>query len=1214
MGILQIGTLFEAGVEDSVKASVPGLEQVDQARKRKGWNRQSAAWAEVALTSVASLKQFWRRERIQQDTFIRICQAVGIPDWHTIAELPGTDSPHPKLLQDWGEAPELSFFCGRQTELATLEEWIVRERAKLVTLLGMGGMGKTTLAVKLAEKLSEAGNGAVTPGFEFVVWRSLRNALPLSTLLADLMRVFLNAQPLDPSLSLTAQLTELITFLRSHRCLLVLDNVESILNAGTIAGQAQSTQEEYGELFRRIGEERHQSCLVLTSREQPREVVRLEGEKVRSLRLRGLPQVEAEKILARVGSLSISEAESRTIVEHYAGNPLALKIVAAGIRDLLSSHVHEFLTLLQQGSFAFSDIQDLLARHFDRLSELEQEVLYWLAIAREPLSLEELKTDLCSPTARSTVTATLESLQRRSLLEISPLGFTLQPAVMEFVINRFLDRLCEQLVVTLNPAYSPDPALATLLIHTHALIKATAKDYLRSAQIRVILEPLIERLRSVYGSTEHLKTACLQHLLSLRGQPALETGYLGGNLLNLLCYLQADLSGQDFSDLTLWQTDLRGIHLNGVNFSRSDLSRSAFTETFSNVLSIAFSPDGTRAASSDERGWISIWQVETGKHLQSFQAHGSWSFSVAFSPDGHLLATGGLDRSVKLWDSHTGNCVGTFQGHTGGISAVAFSPTATSHNGLLASSSTDQTIKLMNLQTGDCQITLTGHNGIVRAIAFSPDGQTLVSVSLDHTIKLWNVASGQCLQTLKDTTAVYAVACTTRPAPTGLLIATAGDDGQIKLWDGQTGDCLQVLTGHTDRIWSLAFASQGTLLTSSSDDHTVKVWDGQTGDCLKTLQGHENRVWSIATSPNGELLASGSDDKTIRFWHLGNGQCLRTLQGYHNGTIPIALRNLAIGPQPTHSETPLLATFSADQAVRVWDIQTRHCLKTVALPTQGAMQAAISPDGCTIACGSLDHTIRLCDLQTGACLQTWRGHTTWVRTVAFSPDGSLLASASGDQTIKLWKVSTGECLQTLIGHSNPVQSVQFAPDRPLLASGSWDQTIKLWDLERGTCLNTLVGHTDQLRELIFVRQGQILISSSQDHTIRWWDVRSGECLKVLKAHTADVESIASSPDDQLLASASQDGSIRLWCLNSGDCLQVLSVPGGYSNGLLFSPDSCWLVSGSGDGTSTLWEVKTGQCLTTLQVPRPYEGMNITDVKGLTAAQRATLQDLGAFEA
>ncbi len=55
--------------------------------------------------------------------------------------------------QDWGEAIDVSMFYGRTVEQALLQQWIVDEKCRLVMLLGMGGIGKTALSVKVAEHL-----------------------------------------------------------------------------------------------------------------------------------------------------------------------------------------------------------------------------------------------------------------------------------------------------------------------------------------------------------------------------------------------------------------------------------------------------------------------------------------------------------------------------------------------------------------------------------------------------------------------------------------------------------------------------------------------------------------------------------------------------------------------------------------------------------------------------------------------------------------------------------------------------------------------------------------------------------------------------------------------------------------------------------------------------------------------------------------------------
>jgi hypothetical protein len=329
-------------------------------------------------------------------------------------------SPHPRC--DWGEAVDVSLFCGRTSELATFEQWIQVDRCRLVALLGMVGVGKTSLAVKLAQQIQGE--------FDFVIWRSLLHAPPLETLLGDLVS-FLSDQS-----EKRADIGQLIQCLRNSRCLVILDNVETILQAGSRAGQYRLGYEGYGKLFREIGESVHQSCLILTSREKPAEVAALEGFElsVRSCQLGG--SLEAAYALIQAKGLVGSAQQKQQLCDRYGCNPLALKIVATSIQDLFDGEIGEFL---EQNTTVFNSLRRLLNRQFERLSPLEKTVMYHLAVKREWTTISELAAAFVPSVSRARLLEALESLSWRSLIKKRSGSYTQQAVVMEYVTDQLTE-------------------------------------------------------------------------------------------------------------------------------------------------------------------------------------------------------------------------------------------------------------------------------------------------------------------------------------------------------------------------------------------------------------------------------------------------------------------------------------------------------------------------------------------------------------------------------------------------------------------------------------------------------------------------------------------------------------------------------------------------------------------------------------------------------
>src|SRR5207244_7895418 len=177
---------------------------------------------------------------------------------------------------------DVSSWYGRRDELAELKRWLLTDHCRLVTVLGMGGIGKTSLAVKLVQQ--------VAPHFDCVLWRSLHNAPSLQDVLSDWLPLLAEQRSTPLPQELDQGLALLVGLLQERRCLLVLDNLETVFQEGVPGGGYRQGFEGYATLIRHVAETAHHSCLLLTSREKFPELGVSTGRQapVRVFRLGGL--------------------------------------------------------------------------------------------------------------------------------------------------------------------------------------------------------------------------------------------------------------------------------------------------------------------------------------------------------------------------------------------------------------------------------------------------------------------------------------------------------------------------------------------------------------------------------------------------------------------------------------------------------------------------------------------------------------------------------------------------------------------------------------------------------------------------------------------------------------------------------------------------------------------------------------------------------------
>jgi WD40 repeat protein/transcriptional regulator with XRE-family HTH domain len=1094
--------------------------------------------------------------------------------------------PAPLPGVDWGDALVVPTFYGRERELATISQWVIEDRCRMVSVLGMGGMGKSALVVRAMHQLAAH--------FEVVIFRSLRDAPECSALLESCLQVLAPASLAQAPQSLEGRLSLLLEELRTSRVLLVLDNLEVLLEEGEVRGHLRPGFEAYGHLLQQVAQTAHQSCLLLTSRERPARLRELEGSRtpVRTLRLAGLDAAAGEQLLVEHEVMGSPEERAR-LVQVYEGNPLALKIVAETIADLFGGEISPFLSA---GTAIFGSIAELLDEHFARLSPLEQTMLSWLAIVREPVTLDELLAVLVSPLPPDQVLEAVDGLRRRSLVERGQRAgsFTLHSVVLEYVTS---------LVVTTASQEIQQGRLSLLI--QHGLEQAGAREYVRQAQEHLLVVPLLTRLQSTYQGQADMEGRFFWLLDHLRGRDQKSQGYGPANLLLLLRVLRGDLRGLDLSHLALRGMYLQGVEMQDTRLSGAVLQDSVFTEPFDAIKAIAISRNGQYWAAASGRGEVRVWGLPGQSLHLAWQAHIFFVSALAFSPDGRTLASVSWDNTVKLWNVASGTLLWS-GGQTGGITCVAFAPDGR----LLASGGGDTFVQLWDPQSGTNVQRLAGQGGAVYSLAWSPDGGLLASGCSDGSIWVWEP------EVPEPNTRVRVLAGHTdwvtgqTFAPDGARLASASFDGTVKLWDMTSGDCLQTFTWHTDRVHSVVWSPDGRTLASCSFDQTIWLWDVKESRSRAVLHGHTAVIYAIAFTPDSRTLLSGSDDGTVRMWDVESGQCHRIIGGY-----VASLFDIDWSPDGTQ-----LASGGADTLVTLWGVASATAPRVLRGHRWIVGGVAWSPDGRLLASAGYDNSIGLWDTATGVCLQVLQDPDavdTIFLGVAWSPDGHLLACGSHPRGVQVWDMTVRT--RRWVGHTQQptlIRRVAWSPDGTRLVGGGGDGSVYVWDARNLTQLLRLAGHDGAVMSVAWSLDGMRLASGGggrKGGELFVWEAHSGERVRALMEHPGMASAVAWSPSGEMLVSGSSDGRLRWWEVPSLRCVWVQEAHQGTVQALKESPDGGRLASCGDDGAIVLWDLHRGEHLQTLRRDRPYERLNITGIRGLSEAQKASLRALGAFE-
>ncbi len=365
------------------------------------------------------------------------------------AQTSNQDNTQKKPRLDLRDAPDRKTFYDRPSfPLTALETWILEQNCRLLTITGMAGTGKSAIARHLIPQIQTQ--------FDRIIWRSLRTSPPLETTLKNIIQFLSNQHPPNPPLPREGEegvfptplpregeegvfpantddrLSLLIETLRENRCLIILDDVQQILSSGQLAGHYKPGYENYGTLFKLIGELPHNSCLILNSWEPPSDIITFtdDNSAVCLLQLTGLGEAATE-MLREKGLLD--EEAWPELINLYQGNPLWLKLVAQTINNLFCGRVSQYLSY--KPVFLSDELTPILQQHYQRLSEIEKQAISQLSNEIEPVSFTQWMAK-CQG-SQGELCKAIQSLARRGMIEKlsgeTETVFTIPPVLKQYV-------------------------------------------------------------------------------------------------------------------------------------------------------------------------------------------------------------------------------------------------------------------------------------------------------------------------------------------------------------------------------------------------------------------------------------------------------------------------------------------------------------------------------------------------------------------------------------------------------------------------------------------------------------------------------------------------------------------------------------------------------------------------------------------------------------
>lgn len=578
------------------------------------------------------------------------------------------------------------------------------------------------------------------------------------------------------------------------------------------------------------------------------------------------------------------------------------------------------------------------------------------------------------------------------------------------------------------------------------------------------------------------------------------------------------------------------------------------------ILSIAYSPDGTKVLSSSFDGFVRVWDACNGVLLKTFPPISNLKVTIAkFSHDGEklLLTNKNLTQIIKVSDW---SLIFTFE-EKEKLGRIPYNLIYFSNDNKCIITSNDSTVNIRNANTGNIETTYFFPKYRIKDAGISLNGKLFYTTLKDSSICVFNIDTGKQLIKLLSKSRLR------KPldfSQSKILVAT--NDNKIEVWDSKNWKLKYNISEEIDNIQDVKFSPDGSKILVCFNKY-AKLLNTKNGQYIATFKGHKANINSIEFSKDSQRLITSSTDGTSKIWDTMNGEELISLRGHCE-----IINFVQFHPQQNN-----IVITSEGENANIWDIEKGELKGQLYGSGNFLVNCSYSPDGQYIATNGNNNLTKLFRSQNNELITTIT-HKNPIVNGIFNSSGSLFVTINRDSLPIVWETNSGKLLFTLVGHSDWVNTCLFSADGANLITASRDGTIKIWDVSSGKLIRDIKAHHKSINEIAYSHDGKLIVSVGDDTMVKIWDAKTGQGIHVLSGHTLAINSVQFSKNDSLIITASDDKTIKVWSIFNGKMIHDLKLNGhtGWIKAARFNNDCSKIVSFSNvEQVVKVWDTNTG---------------------------------------